>query len=366
MKLKHLSAKKLEIPFKVNFKHALANRFKTESILVSAKSFSENIGYGEGCPRTYVTNESVDTALNFIRDYKNQILGISTLQDLKSFIEINKKVIDINPAAWCAVELALLDLLGKESQQSVEKLLRFPRLRSKFKYTAVIGDWEVNTTKLFFEKFLSMGFKDFKLKLSGDLNQDLSKIKLLRQFKRGEITIRVDANKLWDDAGEAFAYLNNFEYEFFGVEEPLNKFSYNDLMKLSQKLGTRIILDESFTRIEDFTKLQNSIDNFILNIRISKMGGILRSLDIAKEAVEKGFNLIIGAQVGETSILTRAALTVVNTNHKKVIAQEGAFGDFLLDNDICSPSMKFGRDGILNISDHIDSKSYGFGLTILN
>ena len=96
------------------------------------------------------------------------------------------------------------------------------------------------------------------------------------------------------------------------------------------------------------------------------MGGILRSLDIAKEAVEIGFDLIVGAQVGETSILTRAALTVVNTNHKKVIAQEGAFGDFLLDNDICSPPIKFGRDGILNISDHIDSKSYGFGLTILN
>lgn len=96
------------------------------------------------------------------------------------------------------------------------------------------------------------------------------------------------------------------------------------------------------------------------------MGGILRSLDIAKEAVEIGFDLIVGAQVGETSILCRAALTVASNYHKKIIAQEGAFGDFLLDNDICSPSIKFGRDGILNISDHFDSKSYGFGLSILN
>ena len=365
MKLKHLSAKKLEIPFKVNFKHALANRFKTESILVSAKSSTENIGYGEGCPRSYVTNESVDTALNFIRYYKNQILGISTLQDLKSFIEINKKVIDINPAAWCAVELALLDLLGKESQQSVEKLLQLPRLRSEFKYTAVIGDWEVNTTKLFFEKFLSMGFKDFKLKLSGDLNQDLSKIKLLRQFKRADITIRVDANKLWGNSEQAFSYLNNLEYQFFSVEEPLGKFSYRALIELSEKLGTRIILDESFRKIEDLGKLRNSIDNFILNIRISKMGGTLRSLDIAKEAVEIGFDLIVGAQVGETSILCRAALTVANTYHKKVIAQEGAFGDFLLDKDICEPSIKFGEYGILNVDKYDFHKYYGFGLNIV-
>jgi len=74
MKLKELSAKKIEIPFKVNFKHALANRVKTESILVIAESSNGNIGYGEGCPRSYVTNESVDTALNFIRNYKKQIL----------------------------------------------------------------------------------------------------------------------------------------------------------------------------------------------------------------------------------------------------------------------------------------------------
>ena len=215
MKLKHLSAKKLEIPFKVNFKHALANRVKTESILVIAKSSNGNIGYGEGCPRSYVTNESVDTALNFIRNYKKQILGISTLQYLKSFIESNKKVIDINPAAWCAVELALLDLLGKETKQSVEKLLKLPKLRTEFRYTAVIGDWGISTTNNFLQKFLALGFKNFKLKLSGDLNQDLSKINLLKQLKVEDISIRVDANKLWDDADEVFSYLNNFECEFF-------------------------------------------------------------------------------------------------------------------------------------------------------
>ena len=69
MKLKSISAKRLDIPFKINFKHALANRVKTESVLVSVKSSTENTGYGEGCPRPYVTNESVDTALNFIGKY---------------------------------------------------------------------------------------------------------------------------------------------------------------------------------------------------------------------------------------------------------------------------------------------------------
>jgi len=40
------------------------------------------------------------------------------------------------------------------------------------------------------------------------------------------------------------------------------------------------------------------------------MGGILRSLAIAEQAKQIGIPIIIGAQVGETSILTRAALTL--------------------------------------------------------
>ncbi len=148
------------------------------------------------------------------------------------------------------------------------------------------------------------------------------------------------------------------------MEEPLNYFSYGDLIELSENIGTRIILDESFRRTEDFSKLQNSTDNFILNIRISKMGGILRSLDIAKMAVEKGFGLIVGAQVGETSILSRAALSVASTYYNNLIAQEGAFGDFLLDKDICNPSIKFGAGGVLRVSEFIVTNSYGLGLNI--
>ena len=149
MKLTHLLAKKLEIPFKFNFKHALADRTKTETILVTATSSNKNVGYGEGCPRTYVTNESTDTSLNFIGEHRKQISEISTLQDLQSFMDRYKKAINSNPAAWCAVEIALLDLLGKEEEQSVEDLLGLSELRNEFRYTAVIGDWDINTTKTF-------------------------------------------------------------------------------------------------------------------------------------------------------------------------------------------------------------------------
>ena len=209
-----------------------------------------------------------------------------------------------------------------------------------------------------------MGFQNFKLKLSGDFVRDLSKIDVIRSLKNKDLKIRVDANKLWDESDIAYSYLSNLNYEFFAIEEPLNSFSYDSLLQLSEKLGIKIILDECFTRIEDINYFSENRENFILNIRISKMGGVLRSLDIAKKAFEEDINCIIGSHVGETTILSRAALLIASTYNHNVIAQEGAFGDYLLVHDICNPSMKFGKGGMIDVTQYLDNKIKGFGLNI--
>ena len=79
------------------------------------------------------------------------------------------------------------------------------------------------------------------------------------------------------------------------------------------------------------------------------MGGILRSLAIAEKSKALGIPIIIGAHVGETSILTRAALTVVNAYRDIVIAQEGAFGTHLLEWDITENPLMFAAGGKLDI-----------------
>ena len=52
----------------------------------------------------------------------------------------------------------------------------------------------------------------------------------------------------------------------------------------------------------------------------------------------------------ETSLLTRVALTVAQAAGPSLVAQEGAFGTFLLERDICDPPLMFGAGGILDAS----------------
>lgn len=365
MKLTELSVREISIPFKINFKHSLADRSKTEAVFVTARSSGGTTGYGEGCPRSYVTGESISSATEFIKEYEKYILDIKSLNDLESFIINYKEQIDLNPAAWCAVETSLLDLMGKESKQSVEQFLLLPELKGEFRYSAVIGDWDAETTEKYVSRYINMKFVDFKIKLSGNLENDLSRLNSFNKRHLNNIKIRLDANKLWEDSTEAYHYLKEMGYNFEAIEEPLRQFSHDGLSDLSRKLNTRIILDESFCRIKDFNKLNGGTEIFIINLRISKMGGILRSLSIARKAVSDGYGLVIGAQVGETSILSRAALTVANKYYNNIIAQEGAFGDYLLAGDIANPQIKFDSGGLLDTSFLKRSDKYGLGLNIL-
>jgi hypothetical protein len=94
------------------------------------------------------------------------------------------------------------------------------------------------------------------------------------------------------------------------------------------------------------------------------MGGLLRSLDFLREARRQGLRVIVGAHVGETSLLTRAALTVASAAGEALVAQEGAFGTHLLEHDVVERPLMFGAGGILDASAAAIGAAPGWGLAI--
>ena len=362
MRIEQLSLSELHIPFKTRFRHASAERSETASIWVEA-SAEGFVGYGESCPRPYVTGETTESARAFFAGTHQSLRqDIVDLESLRKWMTTHAATIDSNPAAWCAVELALLDLLAKVTGQTVESLLSVPALSGPFRYTAVLGDSGEAAFAATAHAYQRMGFRDFKLKLSGDLERDTRKVALLDSVD-STFRVRVDANNLWPDVRIAETYLRDLGRSFAGVEEPLISKRYAELRQLSEALGYPIILDESLTSSAQFRFLEGTADRWVINVRVSKMGGLLRSLGVVSAARARGIPLIVGAQVGETSLLTRAALIVAQAAGDDLLAQEGAFGTFLLERDVCDPSLMFGAGGIL------DPRTYpfdtlGFGLPL--
>lgn len=362
MRIEGLQMIPLEIPFRTSFKHASAERAKTASVWVEVTNYDGQLGHGEGCPREYVTGESVAGAIEWFEHQQAAIMaGIHDLNSLKTWVGDHAADIDHDPAAWCAVELAILDLLGIESGKPVESLLSLPQLGSAYQYSAVVGDAPTEVFQYQVQKYLKAGFRDFKIKLSGVLERDQEKMACLNGAGQ-PLRIRADANNLWQVQSKAIEHIERLGNPFWAIEEPLAARDFVGLREIGNALSVRIILDESLTCEQDLPQLAGSAEVWIPNLRVSKLGGIIRSLRMVERARAEGMSMIVGAHVGETSLLARAGLTLAAAAGEQLIAMEGAFGTHLLESDVCKPTLMFGESGILRPQDWGLSERPGWGL----
>ncbi len=368
MTARKLAVGTFPVPFNVVFKHTSAARAATENIIVKVTDADGIAGFGEGCPRSYVTGESEASALRFVTEYGPEIVANSEdLAALRHQIEKHRAIIDKNPAAFCALELAVLDLQSKQAGRVIEHFAGILPMARSFSYSAVLSDSKAAVFGAQVVRYRAHGLRDFKLKLSGDLDRDGAKFRWFRGRFGALIaaSVRVDANNLWSDPADAISHLRALDYPFLGVEEPLQADDLTNFLTIAEALDTRIILDESLLRAGQLAELPGAPSRWILNCRVSKSGGLLRSVDLIKRSVDRGLGVIVGAHVGESSILTRAGLAAASAAGTHLIAQEGAFGTILLAQDVCDDPIMFGRGGKLAIGDHESLGRDGLGVVVI-
>jgi len=128
-------------------------------------------------------------------------------------------------------------------------------------------------------------------------------------------------------------YLDALNYNFAAIEEPFEPYAFSAMQKIMQLYKIPIVLDESFMMVRDFDRLDKH-DNFIPNIRVSKLGGLLRTLSAVALSNQNQVPIILGSLVGETSILSRLWLVVAGHFGPNLYAAEGAYSTHLLEADI--------------------------------
>jgi len=344
----------LKVNLKTTFRHAGTERNEGESVWVQATR-NGITGYGEGCPRSYSAGDDLESSVQWVQEnFSSGNISFHKLDHVKNWMEDNESLIDRYPSAWCAIEMALLDLFSQEKSCSIEEMLGLDPSKRTGRYTAVISDdkkWKYTTIV---DQYLVRGFSDFKIKLNGDLEKDRDKISILynlcEQHGTSHIRIRLDANNLW--AGrpqEAIKHLKALDGPIFAIEEPVGARDALAISSVSTGTGLPVILDESLCTLSDISLYKNTPGTYIVNIKLSRVGGLIRSLKIIEEIKRLGWPIIIGCHVGETSLLTRAALIPAGVAGENLIAQEGAYGDYLVEREPAEPILKFGRNGHLDL-----------------
>lgn len=341
----------LQIPFVEIFAHSTKERKYSDSFVVRLFAEDGTEGFGEGAARPYVTGETVETSVEFI---KNQIFpaiceknyaeiktGTDALDAIaESLPPLNSSDGFIPNAARAAVETALIDCLLKSQKLPLAAIL--PPKYEFVTYSGVITAGAIEKAIRHARRFKFFGFKQIKIKI-GDA-ESISRVAAIREAVGDGVSLRVDANGAYsvEDAIEISKRLAPYKIDAF--EQPVPRGNLDDLKKIKKVSPIPVMVDESLVSLKDAENLIEASACDFFNLRISKCGGIFNTLKIARLAKRAGIRLQVGCQVGETAILSAAGRHLA-AYLENVEFVEGSFGKLLLAEDISRNSISFGHGG---------------------
>ena len=217
-------------------------------------------------------------------------------------------------AARCALELAILDAYGRHFGESLGRaveladedgLQRFPEPRG-VRYSGAITAESDRAERWSAWKMRIYGFNQVKIKVGSDGQDDPARLARFRRILGSRMDIRVDANEAWHAAEllERVEPLKRFAPS--ALEQPVPHADVDQLAELRPMLGIPVMLDESLCGYPDAVAAIKRGTADLLNVRLSKCGGILPSLRIIALAQSSGLGVQLGCHPGETSLLSAA------------------------------------------------------------
>ncbi len=310
MRIDQCALYRLKIPFKRSFKHAAAERFHNDAIIVEITTDTGVIGYGEIQARPYVTGENNDEIWDsHAPKFARRLLSceVASSQDVYNLLWESDNHIRY-PALIGGFDLALLDCLELGGRVSWTEIIGPARKTATTKCLTIGGDYSGAELKNQARFARLGGYRVVKLKVS--CVEDASRVRDLRQWIGSDIALRLDANGEMVFA-EIFDLLErcatcNIE----SVEEPLHKSTSNlgsQLRKLHATTGVDLMADESICSEVDLARFKPLDAYQIVNIRIGKCGGLSGAINTLRAAIAAGYSVVCGTMVGETSVMLRAS-----------------------------------------------------------
>ena len=211
-----------------------------------------------------------------------------------SLEEIGEWIPDGPAPARCAVEMALLDRIGKRRGIALHQLLELPKPSPMATcFTIGIDDPEAMAR-------MARQIDDYpmiKLKLGSD--DDEARVRAVREA-RPEARVVVDANAGWtvEQAIENLKWLAKYNLEL--IEQPLAKEQIEAMGRLQHETAIPIVADESVQTLDDVERLGAAGVRGI-NLKLMKLGGVLPTLQLLRRGRELGMKIMLGCMI-ETSL----------------------------------------------------------------
>jgi len=194
----------------------------------------------------------------------------------------------------------------------------------------------------------ALGHRIFKIKTGvGALADDVTRVRRLRESLGPAVSLRVDANQGWDRTTALKAVRDLEPYNIDFIEQPVARWDLEGLAMIAQRSPMPIMADESCFTAHDALALARLGWVSILSLKLTKSGGLLGSLAVARVAEAAGMGCYVGCMI-ETSLGTAAYLHLALAAAPVVWGCE-LFGPLLLAGDVTRHPVRYADGHILSL-----------------
>jgi L-alanine-DL-glutamate epimerase-like enolase superfamily enzyme len=310
-----------------------------DSTVVAIHTDAGISGYGEVCPLgpAYLPAYAAG-ARTGIAEIAPHLIGLDATQ----LTLVNARMdaaLRGHPYVKSAIDMACWDILGKVSGLPVSTLLGGRFGESFALYRAISQEAPAQMAESV-ARYRAEGYTEFQLKVGGDPDEDIERIRAAAdQLQRGDVLI-ADANTGWTQH-QALRVADAVRGIDVYIEQPCA--SYRECLTVRRHTNRPFILDELVDSIGMLVEAAGDQAMDVINLKISKVGGLTKARQIRDLAVSLGIALTIEDTWGG-DIITAAIAHLAHSTPPQYLFSATDFNSYVtVSNAAGAPQRVHGR-----------------------
>ena len=260
-----------------------------DSTVVGIETDQGVSGFGEVCPLGPVYLPSYAKGVRIgIEELGPSLIGENPLQ-LEKLNRRMDQVMKGHPYVKSALDMACWDLLGKATGLPVSALLGGAYGEDFVLYRAISQERPEEMAQKVAD-YRAEGYRRFQLKVGGDPDTDIERIRQVSsQLQPGDKLV-ADANTGWL-RHEAMRVVHAIQDLDVYVEQPCLR--YEDCLSVRKHTDLPFVLDEVIDGIPEILRASHDLAMDVVNVKISKFGGLTRAKQARDLCVSLGIAMTL-------------------------------------------------------------------------
>ena len=243
-----------------------------DSTVVAIDTDEGLTGWGECCPLGPVYLPSYAAGVRAgLSELAPQLLGENPLETSK----LNRRMDTLlkgHPYVKSPIDMACWDLLGQYARLPCCELLG-GRYGDSFHLYRAISQQDPEAMAANVAAYRAEGYQRFQLKVGGDPDTDIERIRAVRSILQPRDKLIADANTGWTQH-EAIRVVRAVRDIDVYIEQPCA--SYEECLAVRRATDHPFVLDENVDGIEMLVRGKADLAMDVVNLKIAKFGGLTR------------------------------------------------------------------------------------------